>query len=333
MLVAVNVSIGIYRRRFCLRAPAALSLGRQPPLDGGALWASSGPSLRAAPPSPTLVFCTLCQGLPPTTNIRAVAADIKTYQRLSREGGGAAGMHVTADTPREGRQRQYGLKGPALGGEVSQAGGPEQLQKLVCNAPCVHGPKGGCLRQCRRQPGIAGRQPTHRVPPLPQRSLSVAFSLISEGPPHPAPWHVPQVLYTFPPPGMPADLRDSLAAFCFPHGVRPELLERTPSMSGAPLDPACCCQHVDACCAAPPLLPPGPPGASSWSEQTAWAGLGPSASIASCCSFPIAPLDLLLSWRAPPFPRRLHPPTHTHMCRANPLSGPVWSTMFCFVQP
>lgn len=32
---------------------------------------------------------------------------------------------------------------------------------------------------------------------------------------------------------MPPELSDSLAAFCFPHGVRPELLERTPSMSGA----------------------------------------------------------------------------------------------------
>ena len=31
---------------------------------------------------------------------------------------------------------------------------------------------------------------------------------------------------------MPADLAEGLPAFCFPHGVRPELLERTPSMSG-----------------------------------------------------------------------------------------------------
>lgn len=33
---------------------------------------------------------------------------------------------------------------------------------------------------------------------------------------------------------MAPDLEQGLAAFCFPHGVRPELLERTPSMSGAP---------------------------------------------------------------------------------------------------
>jgi len=48
------------------------------------------------------------------------------------------------------------------------------------------------------------------------------------------PWLHPclaQVLYSFPA-AMPADLEQGLAAFCFPHGVRPELLERTPSMSG-----------------------------------------------------------------------------------------------------
>ena len=39
------------------------------------------------------------------------------------------------------------------------------------------------------------------------------------------------MLYSFPA-AMPADLEQGLAAFCFPHGVRPELLERTPSMSG-----------------------------------------------------------------------------------------------------
>ncbi len=31
--------------------------------------------------------------------------------------------------------------------------------------------------------------------------------------------------------GLPADLAEGLAGFCFPAGVRPELLERTPSMS------------------------------------------------------------------------------------------------------
>ena len=45
-----------------------------------------------------------------------------------------------------------------------------------------------------------------------------------------------QVIYSFPSAaqeasGLPADLADSLAGFCFPAGVRPELLERTPSMS------------------------------------------------------------------------------------------------------
>lgn len=64
-------------------------------------------------------------------NIKAVAADIKTFQRLSREasglgGGGAAaaaGMEVTADTPREEKQRQYGLKGPAHPAEVGMLRG------------------------------------------------------------------------------------------------------------------------------------------------------------------------------------------------------------------
>lgn len=63
-------------------------------------------------------------------NIRAVAADIKTFQRVAREAGSgssgpfgataaeAGGLEITADTPREGRQRQYGLKGPAHQAEV-----------------------------------------------------------------------------------------------------------------------------------------------------------------------------------------------------------------------
>lgn len=42
-----------------------------------------------------------------------------------------------------------------------------------------------------------------------------------------------QVLTTFPAtPHIPNDLATNIAAFCFPHGIRPELLERTPSMSG-----------------------------------------------------------------------------------------------------
>jgi hypothetical protein len=65
-------------------------------------------------------------------NIRAVASDIKTFQKVSRQAGGsggagaasaaaaaaATGLDITADTPREERQRQYGLKGPALQAEV-----------------------------------------------------------------------------------------------------------------------------------------------------------------------------------------------------------------------
>jgi hypothetical protein len=122
-----------------------------------------GAGLAAPKPPDRLYEHFAVVGLPPTMNIKAVAADIKTFQRLSREAGGlggggaaaATGMEVTADTPREEKQRQYGLKGPA----------------------------------------------------------------------HPA-----EVLYSFPA-AMPSDLEQGLAAFCFPHGVRPELLERTPSMS------------------------------------------------------------------------------------------------------
>ena len=65
-------------------------------------------------------------------NIRAVASDIKTFQKVSHQAGGsggagpasaaaaaaATGLDITADTPREERQRQYGLKGPALQAEV-----------------------------------------------------------------------------------------------------------------------------------------------------------------------------------------------------------------------
>jgi hypothetical protein len=39
-----------------------------------------------------------------------------------------------------------------------------------------------------------------------------------------------EVLFSFPGP-LPPDLAATLAAFCHPHGVRPELLERTPSLS------------------------------------------------------------------------------------------------------
>ena len=84
--------------------------------------------------------------------MRAVTADIKTFQKVSRAGG--AGLEVTPDAPRDG-QRQYGLKGPVLPAEV---------------------------------------------------------------------------LHAFPGP-LPRELEESLPAFCLPHGVRPELLERTPSMS------------------------------------------------------------------------------------------------------
>lgn len=40
-----------------------------------------------------------------------------------------------------------------------------------------------------------------------------------------------EVIYSYPERTMPPDLASSVAAFCCPHGVRPELLERTPSMS------------------------------------------------------------------------------------------------------
>ena len=79
-------------------------------------------------------------------NIKAVAADIKTYQRLSREAGGlggggaaaAAGMEVTADTPREEKQRQYGLKGPAHPAEVRlQEGLAAGQSDQVCAAVSV----------------------------------------------------------------------------------------------------------------------------------------------------------------------------------------------------
>ena len=108
-------------------------------VDAGRLmqWSSAAP--RVAGPAPQharpLPPPACMQGLPPTMNIRAVAADIKTFQRVQREaaaaGGGAAaaaaamaagGLEVMADTPREEKQRQYGLKGPAHPADVSRRG-------------------------------------------------------------------------------------------------------------------------------------------------------------------------------------------------------------------
>ena len=94
-------------------------------------------------------------GLPPNTNIRAVAADIKTYASAFRAGTVAPGLNITPDTPKENSRLQYGLKGPSIRGDI--------------------------LYSC---PG----------------NLS-------------------------------GDLGETLIDFCHPHGVRPELLERTPSMS------------------------------------------------------------------------------------------------------
>jgi hypothetical protein len=72
-----------------------------------------------------------------------------------------------------------------------------------------------------RQAGGAGMESITRDPP--QNGGSRQHGL--RGPALPA-----EVLFSFPGP-LPPDLRDSLPVFCHPHGVRPELLERTPSMS------------------------------------------------------------------------------------------------------
>lgn len=128
-----------------------------------------------------------------------MAADIKTFQRVAREAGAAAasGLHITADTPREEKQRQYGLKGPAHQAEarcfgVLFRGGWLTVRGCNCCCPSERQELAGCRN----------------------------------GAPSPA----PQVLHAWPP--LAADLGEGLPAFCFPHGVRPELLERTPSMSG-----------------------------------------------------------------------------------------------------
>eukprot|EP00887_Chlorella_sp_A99_P006145 scaffold22.g6145.t1 len=107
-------------------------------------------------------------GLPPTTNVRAVTADIRLAQRLARQGGAGA-MRVTADAPREA-----GIKARA---------GVESVELIGQYA------------------GVRGQA-------------------------MPA-----EVLHAYPREGLTLDLEQSLAAFCFPHGVRAELLERTPSMS------------------------------------------------------------------------------------------------------
>jgi DENN (AEX-3) domain len=112
-------------------------------------------------------FCIV--GLAPTTDVKAVSADIRTARRASTATGG--GIHSTSriapsvgdlidivpDTSDSGT-KQYGIKGPVLSAEVLTV-----------------------------------------FPATPQ---------------------------------LPEDLAHNIAAFCFPHGVRPELLERTPSMSG-----------------------------------------------------------------------------------------------------
>lgn len=114
-------------------------------------------------------------------NIKAVAADIKTFQRLSREGGGlggggaaaAAGMEVTADTPREEKQRQYGLKGPAHPAEVGRQGRPTDeaaawgwprvdlavfLNHQLFAQPAGHLVAWGCLACVASSATLLGRQ-------------------------------------------------------------------------------------------------------------------------------------------------------------------------------
>jgi hypothetical protein len=127
----------------------------------------------AGDPSPRLFEHFAVVGLPPGVDVRAVSADIRTYQNARAAGGRAHGMtSITPGTPRDGaaapapgRRGAYaGLRGPACAAEV-----------LFSYSP---GGGGG---------GAGG--------------------------------------------ALPADLADALPAFCFPHGARPELLERTPSLS------------------------------------------------------------------------------------------------------
>ncbi len=141
--------------------------------DGtSSLSSSSSPSTTtaAAPPRMYEHFCIV--GLPPTLDVKAVSADIKTARRASAAGVGTSTsscnstsvvgdlIDIVPDTSDSGTKKQYGIKGPVLSTQI-------------------------------------------------------------------------EVLTTFPAtPQLPADLADNIAAFCFPHGVRPELLERTPSMSG-----------------------------------------------------------------------------------------------------
>lgn len=165
-------------------------------------------------------------------NIREVAADIKTYQRLNRAAGSggsvaaaAGGLEVTADTPREERQRQYGLKGPALQAEAS--GMLLSLQRPIAGPR----PEPKALHLAYL-PASSGRLGPSRMPTSPPPGWPRLAPLLSQ---LLAPRCL-QVLYTLPSaPAMAPDLAQSLAAFCFPHGVRPELLERTPSMSGRSL--------------------------------------------------------------------------------------------------
>jgi hypothetical protein len=106
-------------------------------------------------------FCIV--GLPPTLDVKAVSADIKTARRASAAGVGTTStdvLDIVPDTSDSGTKKQYGIKGPVLSTQI-------------------------------------------------------------------------QILTTYPTsPQLPEDLATNIAAFCFPHGVRPELLERTPSMSG-----------------------------------------------------------------------------------------------------
>ena len=82
---------------------------------------SSGQARLLPDAPPALLLWSFPQGLPPTTNVRAVTADIRTAQRVAKEAG--AGFDVTLDSPKDpGIKSQYaGVKGQALPAEVLYA--------------------------------------------------------------------------------------------------------------------------------------------------------------------------------------------------------------------
>jgi hypothetical protein len=111
----------------------------------------------------------LVVGLAPTTNVRKVTADIKTFYRSPVEG-----FELTPETPKNNNKRYGGLKGPSLPAEV--------LYSFPDNNGVDH---------------------INEESDKDHPSSSTTND----------------------------DIVETIAAFCHPHGVRPELLERTPSMS------------------------------------------------------------------------------------------------------